>query len=97
MKLVQDDTVQIVRYSRKHYDGSTIHEYEARCLRCHRDVVSNAGRIGVPHNRAWATKPPAVRAAREHLEWHQQTDKCYEENPVQYAHHGWRLVEEVTL
>jgi hypothetical protein len=88
------DTVRILRHTRKHWDGSTIHEYEAYCLRCHRDVWSNPGRVGVVSNASWRTKPPARKAATAHLEMHRRADERLASGLVR---DGWEIVEEVTL
>lgn len=67
------DIVRILRYEydRRMWSGDRKRcDYAAYCLRCHREVKSNAGRVGVVQNYVWASKAPAVKAAREHLQMH---------------------------
>jgi hypothetical protein len=86
------NTVRILHQARKAWDGTTVHTYEALCLRCNRHVAST----GRQRNSAWATKPPAVKAATEHLEAHRDADAREAADPGA-TRNGWEIATEITL
>lgn len=54
--------------------NETVHQYQAWCRRCLRNVQSPGLRGG---RSIWATKAPAVRAAKYHLTGHDRMEPIY--------------------
>lgn len=81
-------TVAITRRHRRH-GNRDVFAFQAYCRRCQEHVPGSGNQL---RNYVWATKPPAVRAAKAHLDGHARYENWLSRQGLDFT-----IVETVTL